>query len=132
MNERVTFFQHFLLKMIELIWVDNLCKSYDVMMCVSGLLAWLSATIAQEEEYHDIQFNGYMVAKDKNDCSVLLICSDPQSQKKMLKILQQPPNEYKEKYIARVPSQEPEPVKEEMQKPDGSLDENTSGDDDNT
>lgn len=118
--------------MIELIWTDNLCKRYDVMMSVSGLLAWLTATIAQTEEYHSLKFNGYMVAQDKNDCSVLLICGDLPSQKKLLKILQQPPNEYKEKYIARVPSQEPDPVHEEKEEPDNSLDENTSSDEDKT
>ena len=100
--------------MIEIIWTETL-QEYEVMMCATRMLAWLAATLAQKDEYHDIDFNGYMVVKEKqkSGCSILLICGDPISQKRMLNILQQPPEEYKEKYIACVPCDEPNPVHEQ-------------------
>ncbi len=102
-------------KMIEIVWLDE----YEAMMCASRLLAWLAATLAQNEEYHNIEFNGYMIVKEegkekgKTGCSVLIICGDPVSQNRLLKILQQPPEEYEHKYIARIPCNEPEPVHEQ-------------------
>ena len=99
--------------MIEIVWLDD----YDAMMCASRLLAWLAALLAQKDEYHNIEFNGYMIVKEKEKektgCSVLIICGDPISQKRILNILQQPPEEYKEKYIARIPCDEPNPVHEQ-------------------
>lgn len=101
--------------MIEIVWLEE----YEVMMCASRMLAWLAATLAQKEEYHNIEFNGYMVVKEeekenqKSKCSILIICGDPVSQKRILNILQQPPEEYKEKYIARIPCNEPDPVHEQ-------------------
>ena len=104
--------------MIELVWTDrDRVVDYDIMMCASSLLAWLAATIAQNKENHDIDLNGYMIVKDQvNGCSILVIPGDPYSQKKLLYILQQPPEEYKDKYIARVPSEEPNPVHEKTEK----------------
>lgn len=101
--------------MIEIVWTDTVACDYDVMMCATSLLAWLTTTIAQNEENHDIEFNGFMVAQEKTTgCSILILCGDnPKNQKRVLKILQQPPEEYKDKYIARIPSTEPIPVEEQ-------------------
>lgn len=99
--------------MIEIVWLEK----YAAMMHASRMMAWLAAALAQNEEYHNIEFNGYMIVKEegkeKSGCSVLIICGDPVSQNRLLKILQQPPEEYKEKYIARIPCNEPDPVHEQ-------------------
>ena len=97
--------------MIEIVWLEEI----EAMMCASRLLTWLATTLTQKDEYHSIEFNGYMVVKEKqkSGCSILIICGDPISQKRILNILQQPPEEYKEKYIARVPCEEPNPIHEQ-------------------
>ena len=105
--------------MIEIIWTDNKTLDYEAMLTASSLMAWLLATISQNEEYHTIDMNGYMLVNEKaisssstTGCSILILSGDIGSQTRILKILQQPPNEYKGKYIARIPYDEPEPVKE--------------------
>ena len=99
--------------MIELLWTNNLCVDYEVMMYAAGLMSWLASLLAQDEENHSVEFNGFMVAKEeKGGCAVVIICGNPQSQKRVLEIVQQPPEEYKGKYIASIPSEEPEPVNE--------------------
>lgn len=101
--------------MIEIVWCETSTVN-DYMLKATNLLAWLLTTINHQEEYRNIDFNGYMMVKDKtNGCATLLICGDPSSQKKLLTILQQPPEEYKEKYIARVPCDEPMPVHEQTE-----------------
>ena len=100
--------------MIELIWREYLARDCDTMMCITSLLAWMSTTIAQEEEYHSIKVNGYMCVKDQDQViSTIIICDNNESQNKLLKLLQQPPAEYKEKYTACIPSSEPIPVQEQ-------------------
>lgn len=96
--------------MIEIVWLEE----FEAMMCATRMLAWLATTLAQKE-YNSIEFNGYMVVKEKqkSGCSILIISGDPISQNRILNILQQPPEEYKEKYIARIPCNEPNPVHEE-------------------
>lgn len=100
--------------MIEIVWTEIL-PDYEIMMCASRMLAWLATILAQKDEYHNIEFNGYMVVKEKQrkGCSILIICGDQISQKRILNILQQPPEEYKEKYIARIPCDEPNPIHEQ-------------------
>lgn len=104
--------------MIEIIWTDNKTIDYEAMLTASSLMAWLLATISQNEEYHTIDMNGYMLVNEKaissssTGCSILILSGDIGSQTRILKILQQPPNEYKGKYIARIPYDEPDPVKE--------------------
>lgn len=106
--------------MIEIIWKDETLRFYDAMMYTAGLLAWLTSKLAQEDELHDIDMSGYMVVKDKvtKKVSGLIFTGRPESQKKLVAILQQPPNEYKEKYIARVPCEEPEFVHEQAKEED--------------
>ena len=101
--------------MIEIVWKDPLARDYDVIMCATSLLAWLTSTIAQNEEYHNIEFNGYMLAQEKTvGCSMLIYCGyNPENRRRLLNILQQPPEEYKGKYIAHTLSREPMPVEEQ-------------------
>lgn len=101
--------------MIELSWKETTEEDYKRMMVVSNLLAWLTTTLAEDEANHSIKMNGYIVLCDSDgEFSTLIIC-EGESQKKLLKILQQPPEEYKEKYVACVLSKEPEPVKEKCE-----------------
>lgn len=106
--------------MIEIIWRDETEAFFDVMMHMASLITWLTRTLAQDDELHDIDMSGYMVVKDKKTKKVsgLIFVGNPESQKKLVAILQQPPNEYKEKYIARVPCEEPISVQEETKEED--------------
>lgn len=102
--------------MIEIIWKDYVNHDYDLMMYASSFMTWLAVTLT-EEKNHEIEFNGYLIVKEKEKgCSILVISGNPESQKRILQILQQPPEEYKEKYIARVPCDEPDPVNEQTDK----------------
>lgn len=101
--------------MIELSWKEKADCEYVQLMSVSQLLAWLTTTLKEEKEHHSIKLNGYMVLCEENGTISILLISNGDSQKQLLKILQQPPNEYKEKYIACVLSEEPQPVQEETE-----------------
>ena len=103
--------------MIEIVWKDESLRFYDAMLYTAGLLAWLTTKLAQDDELHDIDMSGFMVVKDKKTKKVsgLIFTGSPESQKKLVTILQQPPNEYKEKYIACVPCQEPVSVHEQTE-----------------
>ena len=99
--------------MIELLW-----KSFDenVMLFVSNLITWLASTIAQQQTDDDkFEMSGFLVAKNTKGELFTLIFSDEKYQKRILKILQQPPDYYKEKYIACIPSEEPNPVVEKKE-----------------
>jgi len=66
---------------------------------ISRILLWLTDSIKDDES---ILLEGYMAIRDEpKHVSVLLIC-DGESLKKIIKILQQPPEELKDKYIATV------------------------------
>lgn len=108
--------------MIELLWgnSDN-CTRYDNMQAVGNLIAWLTTTIAMNEENHSIKLNGYIVVNedDASTISTLFIC-EKESQEKVLALLQEPPGEFKGKYIARIPSEEPTPVQIKVDDEDAS------------
>lgn len=117
-------------KMIELLWKDIYDRDYDAMMYVANLIAWLTTTIADEEQQHKIQLKGFIVLRDnENTVSTLFIC-DGEDQTRLLKVLQEPPDEYKEKYVARVPCEEPLPVTEQSSSSDeGEIDVETTSSD---
>lgn len=103
--------------MIELLWKNLSTNDKENMMYVTNLIAWLTTSLAQEKEYHKIVLSGYFTLIDKEGTfATLLVCYGKENQNQLLKILQQPPDEYKEKYVACVPSEEPCPVKEEENK----------------
>lgn len=108
--------------MIELLWKGE-CTHWEGIACMSNLVAWLATALTLEKEKEKIRLQGYIVLYDdsKKSASALLFCNDDEeSQKNILHILQQPPGEYKDKYIARVPCQEPEPVVEKKDDEEGS------------
>ena len=95
--------------MIELLWQEKPFCDYKALLLVNNVLAWLAKTLAEHEEFHDIIINGYLVARDEQKISTLILC-DIETQKRLLQILQQPPEEYKEKYVPCILSHEPDPV----------------------
>lgn len=101
--------------MIELSWKEKADCEYIQLMTVSQLLAWLTTTLNEEKERHCIKLSGYMVLCEEDGKISILLITNGESQKQLLKILQQPPNEYKEKYIACVLSEEPQPVQEKTE-----------------
>lgn len=99
--------------MIDLHLIKSTSFNED-MMLVSSILNWFIIELNTNPEYEEIQFRGYLVLYDEtkqNNASALILCNGP-DQKKIINLLQQPPDTYKEKYIACVVSEEPEPVAE--------------------
>lgn len=99
--------------MIDLHLIKSASFNED-MMLVSSILNWFIIELNTNPEYEEIQFRGYLVLYDEtkqNNASALILCNGP-DQKKIINLLQQPPDTYKEKYIACVVSEEPEPVAE--------------------
>lgn len=108
--------------MIEIKWQDALTKDCDIMWIISSILTWLTGKIAIEDECKDITLGGFLVIKNRTtkEVSTLLICEDDEndSQKKIYKLLQQPPGEYSGRYVAQIVNEEPISVTE-LQQTDG-------------
>lgn len=99
--------------MIELVWDNtNLDKSYNIFLYITSYYAWLASELSDNEEHHKLLINGIILAYDKGTYSSVILTDDVENEKKILKIIQQPPNEFKEKYVAHIVSQEPTPVEE--------------------
>ena len=109
--------------MIELVVKDY--EDLEAMVLLTNLVGWLVTRIARDEDKRDIILNGFVILRDgKLELTGILVC-DGRSQKRVLEILQQPPDAYKEKYIARVVSEEPVLVEEkcddDKDKEDGEI-----------
>ena len=98
--------------MIEVSWRKTEEVDYDVLKNITNLIAWLVASLADDEVNHSVKLMGYMTMPDVNSRFATLLICDGESQKKILEILQQPPEEYKEKYVACILSEEPQPIQE--------------------
>ena len=100
-------------RMIELSWKQNKFEEgVDVLSYITNILAWLMETIAAEKGEHGVKITGYVVICDEfSFYHTLLMCKE-EGQKRVLEILQQPPEEYKEKYVACILCEEPNPVQE--------------------
>lgn len=96
--------------MIELVLAHFDDKSLQML---TALIMWVVQTLEDDPEYSGVKLDGYTVVRDevKQDIFTLLVC-EHENQKKILELLKQPPNLYKEKYIARIINLEPEPVYE--------------------
>lgn len=118
--------------MIELLWREqDKLADYNVMMHMTFVIAWLTSRIDEDEKNHDIQLNGYVTLNDPTKerfarISSLILCNK-KDEKKILEILQQPPTEYREKYIARVVCEEPNPVVEQTNEKNDAVDVDDSG-----
>lgn len=109
--------------MIELIWQDYNCEKNQMMMCMTSLLSWFTNIITMSEQYHHLSINGYVVIKAPDGTFTGIVVCDPEYQNELLKIIQQPPSEFRGKYIACIPSgnhEEPMPVKEVLPPPSDS------------
>ena len=74
---------------------------------------WLLTTISKTPELEkDNGVNGYLLLNDEDSQCGALLFVNKKYQKQILDILQQPPGEFKDKYIACVPCEEPQSVKE--------------------
>ena len=90
------------------------------MVFLTRILLWLLQEL-KKEEYKYIDCSGFILSEDeerKKGMSALLFL-DSVVHKPVLQILMQPPEEYKGKYIACVPSKEPEVVTENPEMDDG-------------
>ena len=123
--------------MIELLWKETKENYYRAMCDVAKLFAWLTSELLRLEEIRketeeSIYLQGYTVLWDgAADAPAILLFSnslDRANQECLLKILQQPPGEFKEKYIACILSQEPDSVKEmKSEKEDNMSDSESEG-----
>lgn len=123
--------------MIELLWKETKENYYRAMCDVAKLFAWLTSELLRLEETRketeeSIYLQGYTVIWDgAADAPAILLFSnslDKANQERLLKILQQPPGEFKEKYVACILSQEPESVKEvKSEKEDNMSDSESEG-----
>lgn len=98
--------------MIELLW-DNKIELAHAFILLNEVLTWMAKSLLEHEEYHDVIVNGYLVARDeqKHKFSTLILC-EAESQKRLLHLLQQPPEEFKGRYTPCILSSEPESVSE--------------------
>ena len=86
---------------------------HESVMLLCNVLHWVATIVNTKEENHDIYLQGFLTVFEKTQpkVSALLLC-EGKSQKHLLELLQQPPNEYKGRYIACVYSEEPVCVEE--------------------
>ena len=72
---------------------------------------------------HILQGTLLIYDKEHFKLNCCLICENPDFTKEVMSILQQPPEEYKEKYVACITSEEPKCVceKEEKEEKDETL-----------
>lgn len=68
---------------------------------LARIIEWLTMAILEKQSAEDsIALNGYIsIVSMDGTVSSLLLC-DGENQKKIMTLLQQPPGEYKEKYVA--------------------------------
>ena len=106
-------------RMIELRLISSLLSKNQNLWIITQILEWffgqVDATIKDTNPCE-----GYIVIKDKmgesEDVGALLLTKkdNPNSENDLLKILQQPPEKYKGKYVAHILSKEPDMVEEKQ------------------
>lgn len=94
--------------MIELLLVDILDFRLAFVL-VTRICQWIAEQIKERE---DIILEGVIIARDSPEHLTVLLLCEKEYHSKLLEILQQPPGEFVGKYIACVPAEEPEVVKE--------------------
>lgn len=106
--------------MIEIYLQDPSECVKENMVLITSILLWLMQEL-KKDEHKDIECSGFIMCDDeqgKKGMSALLFL-DTAVHKPVLQILMQPPEEYKGKYIACIPSKEPEVVAESSEMDDG-------------
>lgn len=81
-----------------------------------NILAWMMSSIKQLEEQNEEQreaiIHGILIGKNEDRGYEALLVTNPTTETTILRILNEPPEEFKGKYIACILSSEPEPVLE--------------------
>jgi len=99
--------------MIDVKLIPN-TNYYDDMLMATKILQWIASLVALEKEKNDLMMKGFIVLCDEGRVSTLLI-TNPEHEKRLLQILQEPPGEYKDKYVACILSEEPKVVEEKCE-----------------
>ena len=125
--------------MIELIWKYKplVSETENTLYLVASLLRWITSKLDEIQLFSiddapcEVKLRGFFVVEqDDKSISILLVSENKKYQTEIMKILQQPPGEFKERYIARILCDEPIAVsekKEEIKKSDYDDDESDSG-----
>lgn len=84
------------------------------LMWMSNLIGWLVTTIAMTQdkkpEGEKLKLKGYIVLVEEGDRVAGLLLCDGKDQDEILKIIKQPPENFKGKYEAHILVEEPMPV----------------------
>lgn len=102
--------------MIDLSWKPSETGE-RLFVQISTFLTWLVNVLEKNKiEYHGFMtFDGF--EGDEHNYHTMIFAEKDHAIK-IIEILQQPPGEYKDKYIAKIPIVEPEPVQEMKEKDD--------------
>lgn len=99
--------------MLEVTWKKIYSKRTTTFARINDFLTWLLMELPTE-----IAISGWIIAcqprvipEATETFSILIFCEN-NSEDEILKIIQQPPGEFKEHYVACVFSSEPQPVQE--------------------
>lgn len=109
----------------------------DALMLLTNIIAWFLEEVKKaqknifELDENDGGINGiFIIRDDETIASALILCDTVKCQDYLIKILQEPPEKYKGKYIACVRSKEPDPISEKNDSDES--DETTDEKDDKT
>ena len=97
--------------MIEIVWLEKFENRFAALLYITNYFTTLLKDLAEQKEKNEINIKGYVTIyseEKKLDC--LIFCETCLDETKLVQYLQEAPGEYKGKYIARIPSEEPEPV----------------------
>lgn len=104
--------------MIEIVTPEK-HEYLDDMLLMVNIITWLLTEMKRDKDKQDVFLRGYLLSADSSNGHLGgLLFAEDESQQAILKILLQPPGEFKGKYIARVLCEEPQPVKEITSTPD--------------
>lgn len=95
--------------MIELLWKDirdaQNITTFVMLKYMNDLISWLYNGI--NEKFSDTEkettvFEGFLAITKRNSRAAFLLFTEGEMEQKILELLQQPPDEYKGKYCARI------------------------------
>lgn len=95
--------------MIEVTALEEICY-YETLQLFSDILHWITSEILKDSEHVLYIHGAFIIFNEESKVASLLILPDTHSEKRILQMLFQPPGEFQGKYIAKIPSKEPELV----------------------
>lgn len=97
--------------MIQIDLKNKYCSLIDELRTINEIMCWLFGVMVDYPE-QELGLDGFVIARGNSGrTSALLICTN-KSEPMLVKVLNQPPEEYKEKYIAKIVNSETDPVQE--------------------